>query len=607
MRLVNRSGCQSAAFLVTAVVLLCPSLAIAQVDLAGRWSATSQEDRVHRVPGPELGDYTGIAVNEAARVKARTWDASILSQPEQQARPHPAQYSLRGPANLRIDAILDPLTYDVVAYRIIGLFGNADRTIWMDGRPHPSARALHTWGGFSTGEWTGQTLKVTTTHMKAAFIQRNGVPASAHSRMTEYFVRHDDLLLNLSIIEDPIYLEEPFVRTTTFAWNPRGEIAPPSVLEIVDEVAGRPVGYVPHFPIGTLHTEFAERNGLPYEATQGGRHTLYPEYGRELQVMMAQPSVTLGARGTVEETRAPEAAVSRPVEGSPGIEVLPVRGGVHLIGGAGGNVVAQVSDQGVLLVDSGNAANVDEVLAAVALLSDRPIRYLINTSDDLDHTGGNESLAQAGANETGNAPGNFRPVVAHAPIVAHEAAYRRMSAATGQQASRPFGAWPTSTFFGAKKTMWFGGDGIELLAQPAAHTDGDLIVYFRQTDIIAAGDVFVTENYPVIDLARGGSVQGLIDAANRIIDIAIPRFNQQGGTLVIPGHGRISNEADVVEYRDMLTIVRDRVQRMIDEGSTLEQVIAARPTFDYDGVYGASTGPWTTSMFVEVVYRSLLP
>ena len=171
---MSRSRCQSAAFLVTAVVLLCPSPATAQVDLAGLWTATRHEDFEHRVPGPELGDYTGIAVNEAARVKARAWDASILSQPEQQARPHPAQYSMRGPANLRIDEVVDPLTYRVVAYEITGLFGNADRTIWMDGRPHPSARALHTWDGFSTGEWIGGTLTVTTRHMKAAFIQRNG-------------------------------------------------------------------------------------------------------------------------------------------------------------------------------------------------------------------------------------------------------------------------------------------------------------------------------------------------------------------------------------------------------------------------------------------------
>ena len=604
---MSRSRYQGAALLITAVVLLSPCPAIAQVDLAGHWSATRHEDFEHRVPGPELGDYTGIAVNEAARVKARTWDASILSQPEQQARPHPAQYSMRGPARLHIDEIVDPITYGVIAYTITGLFGNADRTIWMDGRPHPSARALHTWDGYSTGEWIGPTLKVTTTHMKAAFIQRNGVPASVHSRMTEYFVRHGDLLLNVSIVEDPIYLDEPFVRTTTFAWDPERVMAPPSVLEIVDEVAARPQGYVPSYPLGTRHTEFAERFGLPYEATQGARKTLYPEYGRALEARMAQSSEPSGAPVTVDEVLAPEAVASRPAEGRPGIEVLPVRDGVYLIGGAGGNVVAHVSDQGVLLVDAGEPAKADEILAAVGSLSDRPIRYLINTSDDLDHTGGNEPLSQAGANETGNAPGNFRPVVAYAPIIAHEATYRRMSAPTGQQASRPFGAWPTSTFFTAKKTMWFGGDGIEILAQPAAHTDGDLIVYFRQADVIAAGDVFVTESYPMIDPARGGSIQGLIDAANQIIDIAIPRFNQQGGTLIVPGHGRIANEADVVEYRDMLTIIRDRIQQMVDDGKTLEQVVAARPTVDYDGVYGADTGAWTTSMFVEVVYRSLLP
>ena len=234
------------------------------MDLAGNWSQTLHEDRVHRLPGPSLGDYTGIAVNEAARVKARTWDASILLQPEQQARPHPAQYSMRGPAgnavNIRIDEIIDPVTYGVIAHEITGWWGNADRTIWMDGRPHPSGRVLHTWDGFSTGEWVGRTLKVTTTHMKAAFVQRNGVPASAYTRMTEYLVRHGDLLLNMSIVEDPIYLDEPFVRTTTWVLNPERVMPPPSVLEIVDEIATRAPGYVPHYPVGTHHTSL--RNDL---------------------------------------------------------------------------------------------------------------------------------------------------------------------------------------------------------------------------------------------------------------------------------------------------------------------------------------------------------
>jgi glyoxylase-like metal-dependent hydrolase (beta-lactamase superfamily II) len=267
---------------------------------------------------------------------------------------------------------------------------------------------------------------------------------------------------------------------------------------------------------------------------------------------------------------------------------------------------AQVGDDGILLVDSGSADASGEILEALGNLSAEPIRYIINTSSDADHTGGNERLSQAGANESVNVPGNSGLPVVNAPIVAREEAYRRMSAPTGRQAPRPFGAWPTSTFFSPKKTMHFNGEGIEILHQPAAHTDGDVIVYLRRSDVIAAGDVFVTDGYPVIDLPQGGSIEGLIAAANRIIDIAIPRFNQQGGTLVVPGHGRIANEADVVEYRDMITIIRDRVQLMIDGGSTLAEVQASGPTFEYDGIYGSTQGPWTTAMFVEAVYLSLL-
>lgn len=321
-------------------------------------------------------------------------------------------------------------------------------------------------------------------------------------------------------------------------------------------------------------------------------------------------AAVLAALAGVDAARGIEArqatVAPRAAERGTSLEILPVQHGIHLIAGAGGNIVAQVGEQGVLLVDSGEDGVSGDVLAAVRSLSSGPIRYVINTSADADHTGGNEALSRAGANEAANVPGNFGFAIEYAPILAREAVYRRMSAPQGPQSPRPFAAWPTSTFFSPKKTMWFEG-GIEILAQPDAHTDGDLIVYFRQADVIAAGDVFVTEGYPVIDRARGGSIQGLIDAANRLIDITIPRFNQQGGTLVVPGHGRICNEADLVEYRDMITIVRDRVERMTDAQMTLEDVVAARPTRDYDGVFGADDGPWTTRMFVEAVYGSLRP
>ena len=171
-------------------------------------------------------------------------------------------------------------------------------------------------------------------------------------------------------------------------------------------------------------------------------------------------------------------------------------------------------------------------------------------------------------------------------------------------APAPVALWPTDTFFTAKKTLSFNGEPIELVHLPAAHSDGDLLVWFRRSDVIAAGDVYTPDRFPMIDLARGGSVQGMLDALNRIIDITVPLFNQQGGTRVVPGHGRISNESDVVEYRDMATIVRDRIQHMIDQKMTLDQVRAANPVLDYEGVYGRST-TWTTSMFVEAMYRDL--
>jgi len=180
-----------------------------------------------------------------------------------------------------------------------------------------------------------------------------------------------------------------------------------------------------------------------------------------------------------------------------------------------------------------------------------------------------------------------------------------MSAPTGQQAPTVSAAWPTDTYFTKKKELFFNGEPIEIFHEPSAHTDGDSLVFFRHSDVISAGDLFVTTTYPVIDLERGGNIQGIIGALNHILDIAIPKEKQEGGTYVIPGHGRLCDEADVLEYRDMVTIIRDRIQDLVKKGMTLDQVKAARPTLDYDGRYGAKTGFWTTDMFIEAVYRSL--
>jgi glyoxylase-like metal-dependent hydrolase (beta-lactamase superfamily II) len=575
------------------------------VDLAGEWAAHSRhEDEVHRIPGAELGDYAGFPLNDAGKLKAETWDASILTQPEQQARPHPAQYSMRGPfPNFRLTAVVEPGSERLVAYRITNLFGNADRTIWMDGRPRPSAHAEHTWDGFSTGEWVNGTLNVTTTHMKAAFINRNGVAASARSTMTEFFTRHGRYLLLLSIVDDPVYLEEPFVRTSTFEWAPSQVVASPVPFEIVDEVAPRPTGWVPSYPMGTRHDAFARRFNLPLEATRGGSATMYPEFMASLRAGVGGgPSSGAPARRlqVAESSAAPRVPATGP------LEVLPVQGRVSLVVAEGANVVVQAGEQGLLVVDSGNGRATDRLLAAVRSVSMAPIRYVVNTSAHADHIGGNAVLSDAGLNFAAqNAPGNSGIPIVAAPIIAREEVLAHVSAPTGATASVPFAAWPSSTFAGPRKTLFMNDDGIEILHQPAAHSDGDAVVYFRGSDVIAAGEVFSTVEYPRIDAARGGTVQGVIDALNRIIDLTIPRFNQQGGTRVVPARGRISNESDVVEYRDMLTIVRDRVRTFVDRGLTLDQIRAARPTLDYDGIYGAASGTWTTAQFLGAVVATL--
>jgi glyoxylase-like metal-dependent hydrolase (beta-lactamase superfamily II) len=283
---------------------------------------------------------------------------------------------------------------------------------------------------------------------------------------------------------------------------------------------------------------------------------------------------------------------------------MHVQGKVHMIVGDGGNAIVQAGDEGVLVIDTGLEARGSELLAAIRQISDKPIRLVINTHVHIDHSGANETFARAGEWLGGNAPGNFGLGLASARVLAHEKVMTRMSAPTGQASPRPFGAWPNETFFGEDKEIFFNDEAIQLLYQPG-HTDGDVLVFFRRSDVVASGDVFQTTTYPMIDVAHGGSVQGIINALNRLLDITIPKDKAEGGTYVVPGHGRLADEADVVEYRDMLTIVRDRIQDLIAKGKSLTEVKAAGVTRDYDGRYGASTGAWTTDQFIETVYREL--
>jgi cyclase len=296
-----------------------------------------------------------------------------------------------------------------------------------------------------------------------------------------------------------------------------------------------------------------------------------------------------------------------------GVEVVKVRPNFYLIAGAGGNVGVQIGDDGVLLVDAGSAAAASQVVAAVKKLTEEPIRFILNTNADADHVGGNAAVAKAGrsifpVNGGGNNLASAMTNGGAASILASEKVLMRMSAPTGKVAEFPADAWPTEAFYGERKPIFFNGEGIEILHQPAAHTDADSFIFFRRSDVVAAGDILDTTRYPVIDTGRGGSIQGEITALNHLIDLAIPPgpfIYEQGGTYILPGHGRICSQFDVVEYRDMVVIIRDNIEDMIRGGMTLEQIQAARPTKAYDRQYGADSGAWTTTAFVEAVYKSL--
>jgi glyoxylase-like metal-dependent hydrolase (beta-lactamase superfamily II) len=288
------------------------------------------------------------------------------------------------------------------------------------------------------------------------------------------------------------------------------------------------------------------------------------------------------------------------------IRALPVRPNIYMIVGAGGNITVQTGDDGVLVVDSGRgAASTEKVQSLIRQLSTKPVRYILNTSYLADHTGGNEGLRgqvpPGGGRGGGGGGGGGRGT----PIAAHEGVLGRMSAPSGKSAPTPTNAWPSETYYTAYHDIYFNGEGVQMLHPPSAVTDGDSMVYFRRSDVISTGDVFLTTTYPMIDVKAGGTIDGVVSALNRVLEITIPKEKQEGGTMVIPGHGRISDEADVLEYRDMLTIVRDRIKDAIRKGKTLQEVQAAGLTKEYDPRYGSTTGPWTTSMFIEAAYQSL--
>jgi cyclase len=294
-----------------------------------------------------------------------------------------------------------------------------------------------------------------------------------------------------------------------------------------------------------------------------------------------------------------------------GLYIEQLRPNFYMIAGAGGNIAVQVGVDGVVLVDAGSESASDRVLAALKKITDLPTRYIINTGPEPDHVGGNAKLSKAGLTIFTQALGNPTLLASFtngggASILAHDSVLQRMSAPTGKKSAYPTESWPNEAFLEKRHWVFMNNEGIDITYQPAAHNNADSFVFFRKSDIVAAGDILDTTRFPRIDTANGGTVQGEIDALNKLIELAIPPgpFIYEGvGTYVIPGHGRPCEQLDVVDYRDMVVEVRDAVSSMIKQGMSLDQVKAAHPALPYEAEYGTEEG--STSAFVEAVYKSL--
>jgi cyclase len=606
------------------------------VDLTGTWVWVNHEDASNRYRGVDPGGrYEGLTINDAARMRGDTYSEEWVStSPLLQCRPRGPTYQPYALDPVQIDKQLDPISRQIAAYRITVHKTAGARMIWLDDRPQPSRYAAHSWEGSSTGTFKGPVLEIRTTHLKESILTRNGIPSSFRATVIEQLYLDEPYLHWVFTVIDPDYLTEPLVRSGLYVRSPTQQL-PPYPCQAEDNLPpdARKSYKVPHYLPGENPwlTETAFKFKAPLPAWRGFAETLYPEWyalGKTL-APPAAPDLVLKPVYNDDSTHVAERADAQPARALPpgDVEPLHVAGNVYLIAGAGGNIAASIGGDGVIMVDTGVAPATDKVLAAIRQAASRlrppdnpesaspfnstwqathvfaepKIRMIINTNDNPDHVQGNAAirrspmfgpLGDGPAYQLGTSSGSSQQNLAHVNV------QQRMLEANAANA-------PTDTYFADRYTLYrfFNGQAVQIFHMPNAVTDGDSIVWFRASDVIATGDIYNSDVYPPIDVSRGGSIDGAIEALNKVLDMSVTEYMSQGGTMIVPGHGWVSDSGDVGYYRDMLMIVRDRVQSLIDKGMSLQQVKAAKPTMDYDPLYGRQ--PKVTARFVEAVYASL--
>jgi cyclase len=610
-----------------------PQAANSPTDLSGEWRRlTNHEDAHERGPGPDPGEYWGLPLNDAERMTADAYNGEILSTNLYfQCRPHPTGYQQLGPDAMRIEKEIEPVNRQLIAYRVLFQRTPGNRMIWLDGRDRPSEHAAHSWEGFSLGKWTGDTLTIDTTHLKQSFIRRNGVQGSFRRTVIEHVSLDEPYLTWVLIVNDPDYLTESLIRSVTFVRAPNTQVPVYPCAPQEEEYRAEDAKYrVPFYLPGEnpYLTEVAFKYKTPLLGVRGGAESMYPEFVAKIKAEKPPAQqFTLKPVYNDASTRIAESIANQPIPAPKydKVETLHVKGNIYMLSGAGANIALSAGGDGVIMVDAGAAPASDKVIAAVKDLvahevkplavsnsaspyaddwqvshSQAPpaIRMIIDTSAGPDHVGGNGNIAGSSI---------FHPIgVEGADQNASEVILSQENVQQTMLAEKvPVRAQPTNTYFSDRYRLhrYINNEGVEVQHMPNAISDGDSVVWFRGSDVLATGDIFSPDVYPPIDVDHGGSIQGLIEALEKLSDLCFPEYMGQGGTLVVPSHGWISDGSEVSYYRDMAIVVRDRVQNLIDKKMTLAQVKAAKPTMDFDPLYGRVPG--ATGKFVEAVYRSL--